>query len=1078
MQYARDFLDFEEADMLHPGIYEQTISQALRGEIANASDTQQVSEEGIDAAEASRILSAYVEKAVRRSLDGVSGKNALQRQVQIVNSLIRNMADSILPEDPELGCLIASNEVDAPAKQLLSVVDKQNSVGQATGRASGFVRPDTSVARTSLFTGSAHEPQLYTELRKEIESADQILMLVSFIKWSGLCLIMDELRTFIDRGGTLRVITTSYMGATDPKAVLELAKLPRTQVKISYDTTGARLHAKAYVFQRDTGFTTAYIGSSNLSNPAMTRGLEWNVKISRVDQPDTLNKVEATFETYWNSLEFEDYSPDDQDRLVAAIRHERGRDSQSKAGALSYSFDINPYSFQQRILDKLQSEREVHGCWRNLVVAATGTGKTVIAAFDYRNYCKRYNGGRPARLLFVAHRKEILEQSIACFRGILHDQNFGDLFVGAYNKPGSLDHLFVSIQTINSRSLTRVIAPDYYDYIVVDEIHHGAADSYQALLGHFTPKVLLGLTATPERADGKSILPWFDNRVAAEIRLPEAIDRKLLCPFSYFGVTDDTVDLKSVKWSRGGYDESDLERVYVFETENAKRRAQLVARSVEKYVTDVSEVHGLGFCVSKAHARFMAAQFSQFGIPSVALTSDTSDEDREAARSRLAEGSIKFIFTVDLFNEGVDIPEIDTVLFLRPTQSLTVFLQQLGRGLRLSEGKECLTVLDFIGEQNRRFDFQSRFQALLEQTNESMESQVRHGFTAAPKGCYIHLERIAQQHVLDNIRDALGRTSAFVAAIRTFEEDSGKPFTLANFVRYYHLDVRDIYKRASFSRLCVEAGVRENFQDPDETVLAKAFLRFCSIDSRHWIDYLLACLRNPQTLDWGVCTPRERRMLNMFQITIWPNSFKDDTFANAAECVCRVCENRVLSNELCDLLELRKSEIDFVDEEVDLGFDCPLSLHCQYTRDQIFVAMDRMDPQNVREGVSYIKDKAIDVLVNTLNKSEKEYSPSTMYEDYSINETLFHWQSQNKTSADSTVGRRYVSQWDEEQHRKTRVALFVREYNRDSFGTQPYTFLGLVDYVSHSGSRPMTIIWRLRRPIPAKFLPKTNKLAS
>lgn len=1064
--------------MLHPGIYEQTISQALRGEITDASDTQEASEEGIDAAEASRILSAYVEKTVRRSLDGVSGKNALQRQVQIVNSLIRNMADSILPEDPELGCLIASDEVDTPARQLLSVVDRQNSVGQATGRASSFVRPDTSVARTSLFTGSAHEPQLYTELRKEIESADQILMLVSFIKWSGLCLIMDELRTFIDRGGTLRVITTSYMGATDPKAVLELAKLPRTQVKISYDTTGARLHAKAYVFQRDTGFTTAYIGSSNLSNPAMTRGLEWNVKISRVDQPDTLNKVEATFETYWNSPEFEDYSPDDQDRLVAAIRHERGRDSQSKAGALSYSFDINPYSFQQRILDKLQSEREVHGCWRNLVVAATGTGKTVIAAFDYRNYCKRYNDGRPARLLFVAHRKEILEQSIACFRGILHDQNFGDLFVGAYNKPGSLDHLFVSIQTINSRSLTRVIAPDYYDYIVVDEIHHGAADSYQALLGHFTPKVLLGLTATPERADGKSILPWFDNRIAAEIRLPEAIDRKLLCPFSYFGVTDDTVDLKSVKWSRGGYDESDLERVYVFETENAKRRAQLVARSVEKYVTDVSEVHGLGFCVSKAHARFMAAQFSQFGIPSVALTSDTSDEDREAARSRLAEGSIKFIFTVDLFNEGVDIPEIDTVLFLRPTQSLTVFLQQLGRGLRLSEGKECLTVLDFIGEQNRRFDFQSRFQALLEQTNESMESQVKHGFTAAPKGCYIHLERIAQEHVLDNIKDALGCTSAFVEAIRTFEDDSGKPLTLANFVGHYHLDVRDIYKRASFSRLCVKANVIEDFQDPDETDLTKALLKFCSIDSRYWIDYLLDCLGNPQKLDWSACTPRERRMLNMFQITIWPNSFRDNTFANAAECVRRVSENRVLSNELCDLLELRKSEIDFVDEEVDLGFDCPLSLHCQYTRDQIFVAMDRMDPQNVREGVSYIKDKAIDVLVNTLNKSEKEYSPSTMYEDYSINETLFHWQSQNKTSAGSTVGKRYISQWDEEQHRKTRTALFVREYSKDSYGTQPYTFLGLVDYVSHSGSRPMTIIWRLRRPIPAKFLPKTNKLAS
>lgn len=1064
--------------MLKPGLYEQTISQALRGKINEASSSQDVFEGNIDSAEASRILSAYVERAVRQSLDGVSGKDALQRQVKIVNSIIKNMAESVSPDDPELGLSIAADEVDSPARQLLSVRDRMNSVGPATGRTLSFVRPDTSIARTSLFTGSAHEPQLYTELKKEIESADQILMLVSFIKWSGLRLIMDELRAFAGRGGELKIITTSYMGATDPKAVTELAKLSGAQVKISYDTSRTRLHAKAYVFRRNTGFTTAYVGSSNLSNPAISSGLEWNLKISRADQPDTLNKVEATFETYWNQPEFEDYLPDDQAKLVAAIQHEKGRDSQQGLGAISYSFDVTPYPYQQRILDKLQAEREVRGCWRNLVVAATGTGKTVIAAFDYRNYCKRYNDGRPARLLFVAHRREILEQSIACFRGILHDQNFGELFVGNYNSPDSLDHLFVSIQTINSRNLTDVITPTYYDYIIVDEIHHGAAESYQALLEHFTPKVLLGLTATPERADGKSILPWFDNRVAAEIRLPEAIDRKLLCPFSYFGVTDDTVDLTSVRWSRGGYDESDLERVYVFETENAKRRAQLVARSVEKYVTDIDGIHGLGFCVSKAHAKFMAEQFSHLGIPSIALTSDAPQEERASARACLVEGRIKFIFTVDLFNEGVDIPEIDTVLFLRPTQSLTVFLQQLGRGLRLSDGKECLTVLDFIGGQNRRFDFQSRFKALLEQTTDPIERQVKNGFTAAPKGCYIHLERIAQQHVLDNIRYALGGKPAIVAAIRTFEADLGLPLTFANFVAHHHLDVRDIYKHASFSRLCVEAGVREDFHDPDESDLTKALMRLCSIDSRNWIDCLIACLKDPEGLDWETCSPRERRMLNMFQITVWPNSFRDRSFANAAECMRRVCENRTLSQELRDLLELRKGEIDFVDEEVDLGFDCPLSLHCQYTRDQIFVAMDRMDPQNVREGVSYVKDKAIDVLVNTLNKSEKEYSPSTMYEDYSISETLFHWQSQNKTSADSTVGRRYIRQWDEEQQRKTRVALFVREYSKDSYGTQPYTFLGLVDPVSHSGSIPMTIIWRLRRPIPAKFLPKTNKLAS
>lgn len=587
-------------------------------------------------------------------------------------------------------------------------------------------------------------------------------------------------------------------------------------------------------------------------NAALTSGLEWNTKVTRRDLPETIDKIAATFEYYWNNREFEYYAEDQRERLARALKAEKYFDTNN---ADVYTMDINPYSYQQEILDKLEAERTVRGYTRNLVVAATGTGKTVISALDYKRFRKQ-NPDKPCRLLFVAHREEILKQSLYTFRAVLKDANFGELFVGSY-KPESIDNLFLSIQTFNSQSFTEKTSPDFYDYIIVDEFHHAAAPTYQKLLSYYQPRILLGLTATPERMDGKSILPYFHNRIAAEIRLPEAIDRKLLCPFQYFGVTD-TVDLDALKWSAGGYQKSELEHIYTFSGAVANRRADHVVTALLKYVTDIDEVKGLSFCVTVDHAEFMCRYFNDHNIPSMCLTGQSSDEERAAAKQRLVSGEMRFIFVVDIYNEGVDIPEVNTVLFLRPTESLTIFLQQLGRGLRLSEDKECLTVLDFI------------------------------------------------------------------------------------------------------------------------------------------------------------------------------------------------------------------------DEPVELGFDCPLDLHCTYTRDQLLVALDFMKPSTVREGVKWLQEKSSDVFFVTLNKADKDYSPTTMYNDYSINESLFHWQSQSTTAENSPTGQRYIHH----KERGSKVLLFVREFKADRMtgGVEAYTYLGTASYVKHTGSRPMNITWQLDRPIPAKFLKKTNKL--
>jgi len=1049
-----------ENKILKSGLYETVINKKLQQALDDSANFL-ASTAPIDQAEGPSVLSTYIEKIVKRALSlAIKEDDGTNAQVILANRIIESI-EKAAGQNTFVGMT-----VDERAEQLLALVEKQNRVEALSGRAE-LIRPETSIARSSLFTGAIHEPQIMTELKKEIASSDRIDILVSFIKWSGLRLIMSELKEFTHRGCQLRIITTSYMGATDSKAIEELHCLPNTSIKISYDTKRTRLHAKAYVFYRDTGFSTAYVGSSNLSNAAISSGLEWNMKVTAQDQPDVMRKINATFESYWNSSEFEVYSENSGTKLREALRAERFSNGQE----LPLMFDISPYPFQQEILDKLSAERDVRGFFRNLVVAATGTGKTVISAFDYRRFCRQHPA-MPNRLLFIAHREEILKQSLSCFRGVLKDPNFGDLFVGNY-RPEKIDHLFISIQTFQTQSLDSLTSPDFYDFIVVDEFHHAAAPSYQRLLSWYHPKIMLGLTATPERMDGRDILTYFENRIAAEIRLPEAIERKLLCPFQYFGVTD-IIDLSELRWTRGGYDKIELSNVYTLNREIARRRVSYIATAVQRYVTDLSEVKGLGFCVSIAHAKFMSEQFCSFGIPSISLTGDSADAERNTAKQRLVSGELRFIFVVDLYNEGVDIPEVNTVLFLRPTESLTVFLQQMGRGLRLSEGKDCLTVLDFIGAANKRYRFAEKYEALLSSSARDLQTEMQNGFPTMPHGCYIQLERKAKEYIYDNIHVSLGLKSGFISRLVAFAEDSGKELTLSDFLSFHHADIRSIYTKDCFSRLCALARVCQDFNEPDEPLLAKAFSRLCTIDSRRWLEFLLKLLPEIEATSVAHMSEREKRMLNMLQFTIWQKDATECGFKDTLEGLRNIkARNPILFDEMQDILLYQYDQIDFIDEPVDLGFDCPLDLHCTYSRDQLLVAMDFFKPSTVREGVKYLPSISADVFFITLNKSDKDYSPTTMYNDYSLNEWMFHWQSQSTTSSDSPTGLRYINQ----RKQRSQVLLFVRESKKDEYGNAAaYTFLGLADYLSHQGSRPMSIIWQLKRPIPTKYLKKTNQL--
>ncbi len=1047
---------------LKDGVYDKVISKDFDQKLKKALEAKEIwaDREDVDGQEAVGYLSTYLEKIIRLCLKDIADQNkdsVVGDELSLTNQLINSLSKHI----EGLG---TGHDVTAEQFLLKSLEHRANKIEKRK-----WDVPSTSLSKSFLFTNSRNDVSMVHELAKEIACADRIDMLVSFIRFSGLSMILPYLRQFTSQGGKLRVVTTTYMGATDPKAVKVLSELPNTEVRISYNVKETRLHAKSYMFYRESGFSTAYVGSSNLSRAAIADGMEWNMKVTQQDLPGIIAKMKATFETYWHSDEFQVFHDTDMDKLQGEIDKQRHRDGEKNE--VSYSFDIQPYPYQQAILDALRTERLGKDRWHNLVVAATGTGKTAISAFDYRNFYQSRRGN--AKLLFIAHREEILEQSLSCFRQVMKDPNFGELAVGNHHATHS-EHLFMSIQTFNSRQFWENMDPSYYDMIIVDEFHHAAAKGYQKLLTYFHPKILLGLTATPERMDGKDILGYFGGHIAAEIRLPDAIERRLLCPFHYFGVND-PVSLASIKWTGGHYDIGELENVYTGAGALASQRARAILQALDRYTADLRDVKALGFCVSKKHAHFMADYCNKMGIKAVALDADSSDELRDTAKQQLEKGEITIIFVVDLYNEGVDIPAVNTVLFLRPTNSMTVFLQQLGRGLRLFKGKDCLTVLDFVAQANRKYNFASRYASLLGKSHVVIKKEIVEGFPHVPKGCSIQLEEIAQKHVLENINSRLRKNQFYIELVQELAEASGSEPKLSEFFKAAAIDPHAFYNGThTYARLLADAGLVPDFPVTDEEeALRKALPRVLSMDSPKWISFISKCYKEmPSSL-----TELEKKYLRMWQITLFPDGGKI-ACSTPEESVTRFKGQKELSQEILDLLDYQYNEIDVTPENPGLPYLSPLEVYCNYSRDQLFAALGFAKPGSIREGVKFLDKKNSDVVTTptdvflvTLNKSEKEYSDTTLYEDYSIDRTTFHWQSQSTTTPESKTGQRYIHQ----RENGSVVLLFVRTSKQDDYkDSMAYTFLGPAHIMRWEGSQPITILYHLDHPIPAKYIVKTD----
>lgn len=1033
---------------MNQGIYEELVTKLVAHKINELDkNAYHINKTKIDKAEAAIILANHLSSTIKRALEFVNGENQLEVQIAIANKIIQFLKEELHKEDFNNDLIEVEGEI---LKAVFTKVDAHFSDFDLHLKE---ITPYTRLTHSELFTGGNVGLSLESELKKEILSANRIDLLVSFIKFKGIIILERELQEFTKRGGKLRVITTTYMGASDYKAIQLLSKLVNTDVKISYNTGNERLHAKAYLFYRDTGFHTGYIGSSNFSRSALTDGLEWNIKITTKEVSHIIDKFQKTFDSYWQSDDFELFDDSiHKEKLVASLNQGKI----SKTTGINYSlFEVKPYPFQLEILEKLEVERSVHQRNRNLVVAATGTGKTVISAFDYKNFRQK---NKSSKLLFLAHRKEILTQSLATYRGILRDNNFGELWVDGL-EPTNYEYVFASVQTLNNRIENLTLSPEFFDYIVIDECHHLTANSYRATINFFKPKILLGLTATPERMDGGDIQEDFHNRIAAEIRLPEALNRKLLCPFQYFGISD-SIDLSSVGWERGRYIASQLTNIY---TANDRRVSEII-QALEKYTKDTTEVRALGFCVSMEHAKFMAEKFSFAGFKADYLTS-ANNQNRDLVRSQLLNKEINYLFVVDIFNEGVDIPEIDTVLFLRPTESLTIFLQQLGRGLRLAENKDCLTVLDFVGNARPEYNFENKFRALIGKTTTTVHKEVEDNFPHLPLGCSIVLEKKAKEIILENIKSAttLNRNQ-IISKIRNFKHQTTLPFTLKSFTEFNNISIQAIYKRGSWKRLCQEAGVIDFIDTTNEKEIYSAISnKWLSTSSTSYFKFILKLAKDNFQVSVSDLNPNEEKMLLMLHYDVWQ---KAGGFDSIEESIRAIGKNKVLVEEIIEVLEILEDKIDFKEIDIQLPYHQPLKVHARYTRDQILAAFglstfERKSPS--REGVAENTVINTELLFINLVKSEENFSPTTMYDDYAINEYLFHWQSQNSAAPDTTKGLSYIKH----QENNKKILLFVREKAKDEHGnTMGYVFVGEGNLKEHYGAKPMSIKWELNEPLP------------
>lgn len=1033
---------------LNDGLYDSVITEDVFAQLAGVEHNKvEVAPEELD-----EYLAKHLEVHVNNALGQLTEPG---EKIKFINKLIESFSADSSP--------VATEEI---LKSVLTRLDSDRSQISSP--------PEIPLSQLSLLTNAKGDPTIGSELPKELMSADSVDILMAFVRQTGLNILFEALKKIKNRGVPVRLITSAYIGATEKKALDQLVQELGVEVKVDYLARANRLHAKAWMINRKTGYSTAFVGSSNISDPALISGLEWNVRLSEVRSAVVLDKMAATFESYWNSPDFESYDPDiDAEKLEEALVRARGTSDVAKSLTIG-NLDVRPLPHQAQMLSELESEREYHGIHRNLVVAATGSGKTVLAALDFKRFLETSEG---KSLLFVAHRKELLEQARWTFAQVLKDPTFGEFLVDG-KKPTSWHHVFASVQSFNADLISKLDARKF-DYIVIDEFHHASATSYKKIINHFEPMELLGLTATPERTDGERVQDtYFGGRIATELRLWDALDQELLAPFHYFGISEDT-KYTDIEWKgRRGYDVAELSNVVT----GNHVRDKLLMDELNRKIADYDALKALVFCVDIKHAKYINELLNSKGLTSVVVTSETPGYLRDKAIQDLKQGIIKALVSVDIFNEGVDIPAVNTVVMLRPTESPLIFLQQLGRGLRKFHGKSSVLVLDFIGAHRAEYRLDLKMSVLTGRSRGELKTDVEQGFPFLPSGVVVSLDQISRERVLASIQSQVAPVKQYLVG----EARSIQTPNLAAFLNESSREPWEIYRLPGYSwtQLKFDAGLIN--QKPSSSNL-KSVRKFMHVnDPQRFAAYRRFAVE--KLTPWSQVDDHEKRLRNMFFWQMWPDGVNEANVPwGSIDVAIEYLQNdREFTSELIELLDyLDDSSRNLVYPLSFKKADVPLRAHANYTRYEIMGAagisrlsgspLNTNQPNSTRiasssrEGILEEKDLDLDIFLVTLKKGDN-FSASHRYRDYAESQDVFHWESQNPTKVDSPRGQRYVGQ----ARSGSDVLLCVRESDKGMVLAETFKLAGLVDYLKHQGSAPIKIWWKLRVPLDLE----TYKVAS
>ena len=955
-------------------------------------------------------------------------------------------------------------------------------------------------------------------LKQELLNCKKFYFIVSFIKYSGIQLLISTLDELEKQGIQGEIITSVYLNITDSKALRKLLSYKNIKVKI-YNNSSESFHTKAYLFEKEK-YHSVVIGSSNISQSALYSAEEWNVKLTDSSFFNIYGKSLNQFEKLWHSNEAIELT---QDFIDEYEKYKKSVNAQNtfdyRKTKIEQENEFVPNSMQKRVLQKLKETR-INGNKKGLVISATGTGKTYLAAMDIKQFFEIKSNAKNKlfeindkksktsniKFLFIAHREELLENAINVFSKILKiDKNeFGRIYGGL--KEIDKNIIFASIQSL--RNCYNEFKPSFFDYVIVDEFHHSMSDSYLKTLSYFNPKFLLGLTATPKRMDGKDILSLCDYNVVDEIGIKEALEEDLIVPFHYFGVNDYTINYDNIPYKNGKYNEKILLENLLLNT-----RTDYIVEKINKFGFDGDELSAVAFCQNIEHAFFMKEEFLKKGYKSAVITANTSSNERSEILEKFKNKKIEILCVVDILNEGIDIPTINLLLFLRPTMSSTIFIQQIGRGLRKAKNKDFVTIIDFIGNHKKDYLLINYFSSEVDNKDtlftkkEKIINEIKNQFSNIPKSCYVELDRICQNRIIEKIEkinfssknilkemyldykaeigkseDEFLQIADFDTNIELFQElclkmhsfynaqlqfEDSKIFKNENeknplntteieFLEYLEKKIT-LVEPFTFLIIDYLATGKEYINNSDLLNKYKVFFDIKRNFEKHYLlNRIFEELMEDEILEktlYGYRFSKKYEKLFSNGKLNEKSTIKSNKKVNKSNFI-----NRLKQLIYLGLNEFKRNDLDEFNENILISYK-------EYKRVELQILLDSKVPKGSWRAGYANTDKDI-CLFATIDKTHI-FQENLKYDNSLFADDIIQWISQPKTSHNSSVGQMFIN------HKKLgyNVHIFIRKFAfMDGNKTNPFIYLGKADYYKSSGDKPMRILWKLEKKIPQELI--------